>query len=179
MKLRRLSAHYIFSRNCGFLKFGILEVHENGSICSLTDTFGKLEETSRLEFYNGILVPGFMVAGIENGLLAMPELGITEAEINKISVRIRTLFKADQPVLNSNEDLHEILNILYLIQELKPELGLEKLLAIFTSKSSEIHGISDFYGTFEAGKTPGVYLLTGVNLPALRLTEETSAKRII
>lgn len=59
--MRRLSAEYIFTGK-EILKRGIVEIEDNGKIISVTDTKGKIEEQESLEFYNGIIVPGFINA---------------------------------------------------------------------------------------------------------------------
>lgn len=58
--MRRLSANYIFPITSKPLKNGILEIDDNGKIINIIDTNGKLAESQNLEFYNGILVPGFI-----------------------------------------------------------------------------------------------------------------------
>jgi len=56
--MRRLSANYIFPVDKPPIKNGIIEVEENGTIINVIDTQNK--ETAGTEFYNGILVPGFV-----------------------------------------------------------------------------------------------------------------------
>jgi len=60
--MRYLSANYVFSISSPPLKNGIVCVNDNGCIVDVIDTGGKLEERAKLEFYNGILVPGFVNA---------------------------------------------------------------------------------------------------------------------
>jgi len=62
MKVRKISASYILDGFGGFLKNGILNLTEDGSILELTDTGGNLTEIANLEHYNGILCPGFINA---------------------------------------------------------------------------------------------------------------------
>jgi cytosine/adenosine deaminase-related metal-dependent hydrolase len=59
--MRKLSANYIFD-GYKFHKNAILYVSDNGKILDLLLTEGELSEESRLEFYNGILCPGFVNA---------------------------------------------------------------------------------------------------------------------
>ena len=59
--VRRVAADYIFPVSGPPLKNGIIEFDEQGKILSLTDTHGKLTELSGLEYYNGVLVPGFIL----------------------------------------------------------------------------------------------------------------------
>ena len=58
--MRKLSSHYIFSPHRSPLKYGILVLDDEGSVIDLIDTGGKMKEESNLEFYPGILTPGFV-----------------------------------------------------------------------------------------------------------------------
>jgi cytosine/adenosine deaminase-related metal-dependent hydrolase len=60
--MRYLSAHYVFPVSSPPLKNGIVCVNDCGYIADVTDTGGKLKECEKLEFYSGILVPGFVNA---------------------------------------------------------------------------------------------------------------------
>jgi hypothetical protein len=59
--MRRIAADYIFPVSGPPLKNGIIEFDPQGRIISVTDTGGDFKETSRLEYYNGILVPGLII----------------------------------------------------------------------------------------------------------------------
>lgn len=58
--MRRLAANYIFPVTSSPLKNGIVEIDEQGKIIDIIDTKGKLSESRNLEYYNGIIVPGFI-----------------------------------------------------------------------------------------------------------------------
>lgn len=58
--MRKISAAYIFPGNGSPLKNGILQCEDDGTIISLTDTNGILREEQGLEYYNGIITPGFV-----------------------------------------------------------------------------------------------------------------------
>ena len=60
--MRYISAHYIYPVSSPPLKNGIICVNDHGEIVDLIDTHGQLKETEKLEFYNGIIVPGFINA---------------------------------------------------------------------------------------------------------------------
>ena len=60
--MRYLSAHYVFPISSPPFRNGIICVNDDGCIVDVIDTGGKLDERERLEFYNGILVPGFVNA---------------------------------------------------------------------------------------------------------------------
>jgi len=58
--VRKISANYIFPVSSKPLKNGIIEIDNTGKITNIIDTKGDLKEIAGLEFYNGILVPGFI-----------------------------------------------------------------------------------------------------------------------
>lgn len=57
---RKFSAHYIFPVSSPPLKFGKLICSSKGEIMEIIDTKGVFKEEANLEFYDGIIVPGFM-----------------------------------------------------------------------------------------------------------------------
>ncbi len=58
--MRKISANYIFPVSGKTLKYGILVLDDRNKIVDLIDTGGNLRESAGLEYYNGILVPGFI-----------------------------------------------------------------------------------------------------------------------
>jgi len=58
--MRRLSAHFIFTNNGPPLRKGIITAGEDGTILNVEDTGGLLQESPSVEFYNGIIAPGFV-----------------------------------------------------------------------------------------------------------------------
>ena len=60
--MRYLSANYVFPVSSPPLRNGIVCVNNDGYIVDVIDTGGKLDEREKLEFYNGILIPGFVNA---------------------------------------------------------------------------------------------------------------------
>jgi cytosine/adenosine deaminase-related metal-dependent hydrolase len=58
--VRKIAATYIFPGNQPPIKNGTLICEPDGTIVDIIDTKGELKEESGLEFYSGILVPGFV-----------------------------------------------------------------------------------------------------------------------
>ena len=58
--MRKIAATYIFPGNQPPIKNGILVCKPDGTIVDIIDINGELKEESGLEFYSGILVPGFV-----------------------------------------------------------------------------------------------------------------------
>ena len=60
--MRKLSANYIFDGKGTFYKNGILVIDNEGFVIDLIDNNGQLKESESIEYYNGILTPGFVNA---------------------------------------------------------------------------------------------------------------------
>ncbi len=60
--MKKFAASYVCTLVGPPLKNGIVTVDDDGTIIGVTDTGGKLYESERMEFYSGILAPGFVNA---------------------------------------------------------------------------------------------------------------------
>lgn len=60
--MRKLSAHYIFTGTGIVLVKGIIILSDDGTVADIIDTNGELDEMAGIEFYSGVLVPGFVNA---------------------------------------------------------------------------------------------------------------------
>ena len=58
--MRKISAHLILDGRGKCYSKGIVTIDEDGTILDIQDTGGMLEEAAGVEFYSGILVPGFI-----------------------------------------------------------------------------------------------------------------------
>ena len=58
--MKKISAQYIFTNAGKPLKRGIIKTDDNGVILEVEDTGGLNEERRSVEFYNGVIVPGFV-----------------------------------------------------------------------------------------------------------------------
>ncbi len=59
---RKLAAHYIIPGNGEPIKNGIVTLDDSGKVMEVSQTNQNLQEISGLEFYSGILIPGFVNA---------------------------------------------------------------------------------------------------------------------
>jgi len=59
--MRKIAANFILPVSSPPLRNGVVEVDDDGSILNVIDTGGRLRESSKLEFYNGIVIPGFVL----------------------------------------------------------------------------------------------------------------------
>lgn len=58
--IRKISAHYVFPVSEPAVKFGIVVVNRLGEIVEVINNDGNFKETASVEFFDGILVPGFV-----------------------------------------------------------------------------------------------------------------------
>ena len=58
--MKRFSAQYIFTNSGPVLKRGIITAEDDGTIINVENTGGDLDEKEATEFYNGIIIPGFV-----------------------------------------------------------------------------------------------------------------------
>jgi cytosine/adenosine deaminase-related metal-dependent hydrolase len=58
--MKRFSGQYIFTNSGTVLKRAVITTEDDGTIINIEDTGGKLEEKHSVEFYNGIIIPGFV-----------------------------------------------------------------------------------------------------------------------
>jgi len=110
--MRKISAHYIFPVTSKPIKNGIITIDKNGKILNIENPNGNFREIANLEFYNGILVPGFINThchielshlkgkikekiGLPNFVSQISKIRITDEEIIK-----NTIKTADQTMLS-------------------------------------------------------------------------------
>lgn len=60
--MRKIAANYIFPVSQDPLKNGILITEDDGTVLDVINTGGDIRESENLEFYNGIITPGFVNA---------------------------------------------------------------------------------------------------------------------
>ncbi|NSW93557.1 MAG: amidohydrolase family protein [Bacteroidales bacterium] len=58
--MRKLSAQYIFTNNGPPLKRGVITLDDNGIIIEVTYTGGNPAEKESVEYFNGVIIPGFV-----------------------------------------------------------------------------------------------------------------------
>jgi cytosine/adenosine deaminase-related metal-dependent hydrolase len=58
--MKRFSAHFIFTNTKPPLKKAVITADDDGKIISIEDSGGNLQESHSVEFFNGIIIPGFV-----------------------------------------------------------------------------------------------------------------------
>lgn len=78
----------------------------------------------------------------------------------------------------SNDQL-SMLEEMKIIAQYFPEIPLEEMIRWATINGAKVLQIEDKYGSFDAGKTPGVVLIENVDLNRMTLTNASSSRRIV
>lgn len=58
--MKRFSAQYVITNSGPPLKRAIITTEDDGTVTNVEETFGELKEKHSIEFFNGIIIPGFV-----------------------------------------------------------------------------------------------------------------------
>ena len=206
--MRKIAATYIFPGNGKPLKYGILVCENDGTVIETIDSLGRLNEQSGLEFYNGILVPGFMNARCYFELSHPKELVSEKTEIEKfksypsgentffvlcphsnlfIENKLPPLdfFRRENITVclgSNSQTLNSQFSIfaeMLILQQNFPELTLEELIKWACFNGARALKTDDCAGSFEKGKKPGVNLISGIDFKNMKLTGNSRVKQLI
>ena len=133
--IRKISAHYVFPVSGAVMKYGIVVCRDDGEIQEVVNTGGMVREIASLEFYDGILVPGF----------------------------VKLQEETDQ----------ELFEILKKMTHENQTMSFEECLRNITLERAIRHKTASGYGSFDSGKYPGIYLISGIDFPGMKLKKES------
>lgn len=196
--MRKISATYIFPGNQPPLKNGILVCSDDGLILGLEDTGGQLREQAGLEQYSGILVPAFITVNylpqtrhskkgyprpMENSTRFWV-LGLSEEEHPSTPYTPEFPLPENQFTICLGTPLSDrlqnsVLSHMRFLQNHISGISLEKLIRWATFNGARALHKNKMQGSLEPGKTPGIYLITGVNLINLKLTPRSRIKPLV
>jgi hypothetical protein len=158
--MKKFTANYLVSDTGVFLKNGIVIAGENGTPVEFIDTAGDLKEIESLVFHNGILFAGFRYIKVHAALPFSEFNNPVRSFISGLSAGSSQL--TIQELIGFGKQLQEQL------QELKiPEIIYELQEALLVN------------GGYVKEDIPGLFLLTGVDLPNLHFTPKTRLKKIL
>jgi cytosine/adenosine deaminase-related metal-dependent hydrolase len=194
--MKRLAAQYIITNSGPPLKRAVVTTEDDGTIISIEDTAGDLKEKHSTEFYNGIIVPGFVNC---HSLLELSHMKgcISEGEglggfIEKIrstrdndtentysSMSVADNNMCKEGIVLCADICNSILEELKTLQFSFPEISIEDLIFCATSNGARALGEEDRFGKIEPGKNPGLLLLQNVDLINMKLLPESFVTRLI
>jgi len=195
--MRKFSAHYIFTGTGALLTKGIVVTTDQGVITEVIDTKGDFQERSSVEFYSGIIIPGFVNANLNVDHLSSmlnspgslhPKFIILDDVNASVTNDLFQNSKYDLPegskicIGLKSKTSHDQQAMLKLIKELLitfPMISLSQIVSWATRNSADALSIADQYGTIEIGKQPGLNLLSGLNMEVLTITPNTTLKKLV
>jgi cytosine/adenosine deaminase-related metal-dependent hydrolase len=88
--MKRLAAQYVFTNTGPPLKRAVLTTEDDGTIISIEDNDGNIDEKHSTEFYNGIIIPGFVNCHCHLELSHMKDLASEGTGLGTFIEQIRT-----------------------------------------------------------------------------------------
>lgn len=203
--IRKISAHYLWLNSETLLKYGVIAFSHNGIIVDIKDNKGIPEESESLEFFNGLIIPGFVDIDIVQvktkairTFTADPKHGLQvelpdhlqfliidnsnlldKADVLRLLALerdgIKIVLKLDAGTNNSQSSIFS--NICKLA--LPGTIELVHLLRWTTINPALCTGIDNMCGSITCGKRPGLNVISGIDYAAMRLTETCSIRVII
>ena len=175
--MRKFSAHFILTGTGVLLNKGIVVTTDQGVIMEIIDTNGAFEERSSVEFYSGIITPGFVNAALSPKINMLKPAHQKWTMINAIDETItKDLFAVSQNELQetnriclglksaASNDQQALFKLIKDLCSNFPMISLAQVVTWATKNGAEALSISDRYGSIEIGKQPGLNLLTGLDM---------------
>lgn len=157
--MRKFTANYLLSDSGIFLKNGIFIVEEDGTVIECIDTKGDLKEIAQMSFHNGILMSGFVFLNTNDIVpLSEPENTVKSFVIHSATGKIQY-------------SISDLINLGKQIQDHFPEMKIPEIM-------NEIAEVLVSSVGFRREKDPGIFLLSGVDLPQMHFTPSARIKRI-
>jgi cytosine/adenosine deaminase-related metal-dependent hydrolase len=153
--MKRFAAQYIVTNAGPSLKRAVVTTEDDGTIISIEDTAGDLKEKHSTEFYNGIIIPGFVNCHCH-------------LELSPLKGNI-----------SEGEGLGGFIEELKTLQFNFPGISIEDLIFWATSNGARAPGEDDRFGKIEPGKNPGLLLLHNIDLINMKLLPESFVTRLI
>jgi len=94
--MKSFSAHYILTNTGPLLKRSLIRTDDDGTIISIEDTKGDLREDHSVEFYNGVIIPGFVNCHCHMELSHLRGKVPAGTGLADFITRIRTLRETDE-----------------------------------------------------------------------------------
>ena len=110
--MKRFSAQYILTNSGPPLQRGIIAIEDDGTVISIDNTGGNLSESQSVEFYNGIIIPGFVNCHAHLELSHMKGAIAGGRGLGDFIMKVRTTREDDHGqiishALSADNDLHK------------------------------------------------------------------------
>jgi cytosine/adenosine deaminase-related metal-dependent hydrolase len=182
--VRKIAAHYLFPLNRAPIKHGILTCTNEGTIIEISESNGNLTEQSGLEFYTGILVPGFVNAKLRDSKTRFVVKTVQLTDRKMWAAGIAAVGDISDPMSTvgtkiNRDEFHGDFSELVSRQMKSPHLTLDELFSWACLNGAKALQIDNNFGSFEIGKKPGINLISGIDFKKMRLTDKSKMKRLV
>lgn len=200
--MRKIAATYVFPITQAPVKNGILICEDDGTIIDVINKGDDFKEEAGLEFYSGILTPGFIATNfnLQNHSKTFSRKqwtgGISFAADFKNSIGIHYEKNISQtselpafcdgkiilPAFYNTENttlITSYMSVLLDFQEKNKHINLAELLTLISLTAASMFGLDNKLGSFDAGKKPGVNLISGIDFKQMKFTSNSKIKRLI
>lgn len=199
MTVRRFSSHYALFPDGTFRKWPVIEITGDGEIVSTSYSPEGFKEQPSLEFHGGILLPAFVDAWFDDGILSNDQrnlnqhlsagtlvLGCKKQVVANNSDRIYPPFITEKPQTDNFADPSYIIsnNNLPLFERLKiafpgKGLSLEKMLYTATAVGADRLCVDKYFGRLTSGNFSGLIILEHIDLHTFSLNSQTRVRWLI
>jgi len=165
--MRKLSAHYYLRPDGKFGKRPIIQLDNEGRIINIRETGDAFKEEPGLEYYPGILIPGFVASYAETNTEIVKRIK-AQAFSNGV-LRL----KPDHELLSSAEYIKVWTA---LMQDVTPErtlMNLSHYLILHTATAAQLLNESE-WGVIRVGAKPGLLVLQNINLKSFSVSVKST-----
>ncbi len=200
--MRKIAATYIFPITQAPIKNGILVCEDNGTIVKIIKPKGAFKEEAGVEFYSGIITPGFValsntlknhnkiqnrkvwargiaiVADIVHSTYVIGERNAYEfLPLNSSS--LKQVIPSSLIISENDLESTSFLTEWFDSQEKHQHTKLADLLKSLSLDAAINLGLEEQFGSFDSGKRPGINLITGIGYQQMKLTSNFKIKRLL
>ena len=193
--MRKLSAHFCLLPDGSVGKWPVISMNGEGVITGVRVNNDQFREEPGLEYYGGVLVPGFI-----EDMRDVSFDGIKEENIMKLMNRfysdgsLKFICRSDQKHFSPGFKGEVFYDGAHICSEMQPFSGIsfwerakseakskcggDILKAIYSIQENIVGSLPDElrWGRIEEGSSPGILLIKGLNLTDMSLTEKSSIK---
>jgi N-acetylglucosamine-6-phosphate deacetylase len=197
--MRKFSAHYVFVSPNDIRRNAIIECTNDGLIISVSEQKEKPEEIANLEFYSGVICPGFILlknetVNINNTFLSILQskgfkyiFDVPKHNSNCIGLNVRSILQFEKQNISKaylgleHDSMHGELNlseVLYQLQETN-NVNFKLLLRLLSENALENISSTKKIGSIKKGYIPGLVHIQQFNMKDVKLSQNSSFRLLI
>jgi len=169
--MRKISSHYYLRPDGELGKRPIIQLNDEGRIVNVREAGDNFKEETSLEYYPGIIIPGFVASLSE----------VNPADVKRLKAQAKAngvlRLKENTNVLSSDDYIRAWHSLLKYEKTENTLFSLKNYLSEHTGKAAKILGESE-WGVICEGAKPGILVLQNIDLRSFTLTPNSSFRLI-